>query len=336
MADPSASYLIVGAGVFGASTALHLIQKYPTATVSLVDRAPFPSQVAASWDLNKVVRADYTDIVYVEKVLEAKKKWRGDPLFSPYYHESGLVYIAAGDFARTVVDNYKRLGAEEDVQLVAPDEAKELYGGMFRDADYAGVSEVLVNKSSGWAEARNALKNVIKASIDAGVEYVEAEIASLEFGNGGSCSGVRSTTGKTFSATHTILCTGAGTAKLLADSAPDREELQVGGRMVAAAICSSIATLTPDAAAEFSKGPVCCQDVSPGEGSFLPYFHSAPLPKKYKKDSRLSNKKGRGLCEYRRQHPTQRKRKRAQVLARYFLSKHGPALLRPPDLYAPA
>ncbi|KAG9829841.1 hypothetical protein KCU77_g13664, partial [Aureobasidium melanogenum] len=64
MADKS--YIIVGAGVFGVSTAFHLIKKYPNADITIVDRDAFDqdTRVAASWDWNKVVRADYDDIVY--------------------------------------------------------------------------------------------------------------------------------------------------------------------------------------------------------------------------------------------------------------------------------
>ncbi|KAG9727070.1 hypothetical protein KCU59_g14426, partial [Aureobasidium melanogenum] len=55
MADKS--YIIVGAGVFGVSTAFHLIKKYPNADITIVDRDAFDqdTRVAASWDWNKVV-----------------------------------------------------------------------------------------------------------------------------------------------------------------------------------------------------------------------------------------------------------------------------------------
>jgi glycine/D-amino acid oxidase-like deaminating enzyme len=76
----SPSYLIVGSGVFGASTALSLIRKYPDARITLIDRDAYdaPARVAASWDWNKVVRADYRDIVYTRLALEAQHLWRTD------------------------------------------------------------------------------------------------------------------------------------------------------------------------------------------------------------------------------------------------------------------
>ena len=38
MSSSKSTYIIVGAGVFGVSTAYTLIQKYPEASVTLVDR----------------------------------------------------------------------------------------------------------------------------------------------------------------------------------------------------------------------------------------------------------------------------------------------------------
>jgi sarcosine oxidase/L-pipecolate oxidase len=56
------SILIVGAGVFGASTALHLSLGHPRCLIKLVDRGMFPNPRAASFDINKVARAGYEDI----------------------------------------------------------------------------------------------------------------------------------------------------------------------------------------------------------------------------------------------------------------------------------
>jgi glycine/D-amino acid oxidase-like deaminating enzyme len=72
------SYVIVGSGVFGTSTALHLIRKYPDATIHLIDRDAYdaPVRVAASWDWNKVIRADYGDIFYTRLGSSAARRAR--------------------------------------------------------------------------------------------------------------------------------------------------------------------------------------------------------------------------------------------------------------------
>lgn len=68
----TSSFVIVGAGIFGASTAFHLSRSFPQAKITLIDRKA-PNQAAASSDLNKVVRADYDDIVYMQLGLEAQE-----------------------------------------------------------------------------------------------------------------------------------------------------------------------------------------------------------------------------------------------------------------------
>jgi len=263
------TYVIVGAGVFGASTALHLIRKYPSADVILVDRSPFPSEVGASWDWNKVIRADYTSKLYMKLALEAMELWRSDSLYRPFYHESGLAWVDQSDLPRTIIDNYHDLNSTEKFRLVTPDEARRLWGGIHADADYHDVSEVFVNESSGWAEATKALTKVIETAVAAGVKYVVAEVKEVLFDDLGSTVGVRTQTHDVLSASHVILATGAMTAKLLADSAPHRKEIQVDGRVVAAAICEGMATLSDADAERFCQGPCFVSELDSAPGKCL-------------------------------------------------------------------
>ncbi|KAF2174959.1 sarcosine oxidase-like protein [Zopfia rhizophila CBS 207.26] len=256
MKIPPNSYNIVGAGVFGASAALHIIRKYPHARIRIFDRQPFPCTLAASWDWNKVIRADYTDLLYMRLALEAKELWSNDPLFKPFYHEDGMFWISDTNLAHTVVENYKKLGADNGYALLSGEAAKEAYNGIFHDADYTGVSEVLINRNSGWAEAKEALEETIQSAVNAGVQYIEADVRSLLVRHD-HCLGVITTAGKVFSASHTIICTGAGTAKLLANTFPKRKELQVGDRLVAAAICTGVARLNENDCEGFLNTPVC-------------------------------------------------------------------------------
>jgi len=70
-------YLLVGAGPFGASTALHLKKTHPAAEVTFLGRAPFPCPSAAGHDLNKIIRAEYDDPLYMGLALEVAN--RPDP-----------------------------------------------------------------------------------------------------------------------------------------------------------------------------------------------------------------------------------------------------------------
>lgn len=118
---PKSSYLIVGAGVFGVSTAYHLIKKYPNASVTIVDRDAYDAElrVAASWDWNKVVRADYDDIDYCALALEAQDIFENDPLWQPYFVKTGIYWMCRTDYAQLVIDNYKKLGRKADLQAVS-------------------------------------------------------------------------------------------------------------------------------------------------------------------------------------------------------------------------
>jgi hypothetical protein len=64
---------------------------------------------------------------------------------------------------------------------------------------------------------------------------VEATVAKIAFDVSGTCLGVETTTRDIFTSKHTILCTGARTAKPIAKSTPEKTKLQVNGKMAAAA-----------------------------------------------------------------------------------------------------
>lgn len=270
MGSQAPSYLIIGAGVFGASTAYHLIHRYPDASVTLVDRDAFDAstRVAASWDWNKVVRADYRDVKYCELALEAQDVWRTDPLWRPFFHESGIYWISQTKFAQEVIDNYAQLGREADLYSLPVEEARKLHGAIFDEADYAGVKEVLINNTSGWADARDALRKIIETSVEKGVKYVVAEIESLDVDEHGLCHGAITADGTVLGATHTILSTGSFTPKLLERSAETSgiKELRAGERIISAGVTTGLTKLDDDDLATFSKMPVCIQANPPGRG----------------------------------------------------------------------
>ena len=271
MASGRQSYLIVGAGVFGVSTAYYLIKKYPNASVTIVDRDAYDadSRVAASWDWNKVVRADYDDIVYCQLGLEAQDVFKSDPLWKPYFHETGIYWICRSEYAQEVIDNYKKLGRKADLSAVPIDEARRLYGGLFDDADYAGVKDVLVNKTSGWAAAGDCLRAVTRKAIELGVKYVVADVTRLQFDASGRCTGVRTANGKTLTAAHVVLCTGAFTPKLLELSAHSSglTDLRAGSRILAGGITTGMTRLDDKTYQRFAKMPVGVQGYTAATGT---------------------------------------------------------------------
>ncbi|THY78890.1 FAD dependent oxidoreductase [Aureobasidium pullulans] len=266
------SYIIVGAGVFGVSTAFHLIKKYPNADITLVDRDAFDqdTRVAASWDWNKVVRADYDDIVYCKMAIESQDMFKTDNLWKPYFYQTGIYWMCRSDYAQDVVNNYKKLGRTADLAAVPIDEARKLYGGLFEDADYTGVKEVLVNKSSGWATAGECLIGITREALRLGVKYKQAEVASLQFDNG-RVTGIKTGDGETLTAAHTLLCTGAYTPKLLeyCAQASGNNDLCAGERIVAGGITTGMTKLDEESYRRFASMPVGVQGYTAEDGPFI-------------------------------------------------------------------
>lgn len=272
MTPAKPSYLIVGAGVFGVSTAYHLIRKYPDASVTLVDRDAFDAddRVAASWDWNKVIRADYDDFVYCQLALEAQDIFKTDPLWKPYFHQTGVYWICRSDYAKIVIDHHQKLGRKDDIVALPVSEARKLYDGLFEDADYTGAKEVLVNRASGWAAAGDCLRAVTRKTLDLGVKYVTGEIASLQSNGRGTCTGIKTTRGELLTATHVILCTGAYTAKLLELSAATSglDNLRAGDRILAAGIATGMAQLNEKEYEKYVNMPVGFQGYTSQDGKF--------------------------------------------------------------------
>ena len=254
--DPSnPSYLIVGAGVFGASTALHIISSEQSASVLLVDRTPFPCPYAASHDINKIIRADYSDIFYTRLALEAQEQWRKNSLYKPYYNESGLLNAGDKEWCQQVIQNYIALGVDHKARILTSKEVQGKFNGLLEDTDWTGVEGILWNPQSGVAEAADALTATIQTAIDRGVTYIEGTALKLQFDDSRKCIGVRTQEGQDLRADHIILCTGAQTAKLLANSAPQWKTLQADGRLVAAGVVEAAVKLTLEQEKRFKAAP---------------------------------------------------------------------------------
>lgn len=272
MTSPTPCYLIIGAGVFGISTAYTLIQKYPNASVTVVDRDAYDaeSRVAASWDWNKVVRADYDDLVYCRLAIEAQDVFKSDPLWQPYFKETGVYWMCRSDYAQNVIGNYQKLGRKAEISAVSVEEARKLYNGLFNEADYDGVKEVLVNKTSGWAAAGDALRAVTKRCLELGVKYVVADVATLNVDSRGTCTGIKTKDGRELTASHVVLCTGAFTAKLLElSAAATGADLSSGDRITAGGITTGMRRLDDATYPKFASMPVGFQGYPAEIGPFL-------------------------------------------------------------------
>ena len=256
MASAQPSYLIVGAGIFGASTALHLKTAEPKAQVTLLDRTPYPCPYGASFDLNKIVRDYYADKLYMKLANEAQQKWRNEDEWRSFYRETGLFVADESGLGRKIIQNYEELHMDHSSELISPEEVRRRWHGVYKGANLDGVNEIFWNAGCGWADAAGALQYTIKTAVERGVTYKEGEVASLLIDNNKSCYGVLFKDESRTVSDKVILCTGAHTAKILADSAPRWEDLQIGGRMTATGVVAAYIRLAPQQMEKFKAMPI--------------------------------------------------------------------------------
>ncbi|KAJ5925299.1 hypothetical protein N7454_007938 [Penicillium verhagenii] len=236
--------LIIGAGVFGISTAYHLAKQSPNpSNIVILDRAPPPSGDAASTDINKIVRADYSSPLYMNLAFEAIDAWENDPLFNTagVYHQTGWIMMGerGSDLASRIRNNFKTSGRPDPTKDMTEDEVRRSWGGVLKDADMKSFESYYHNPSAGWADAGCALKIMANEAIRMGVQYKVGEATRLIIGDSG-VKGVETSNDDIYTAKKIILATGAWTSQLMAP-AEDRLDIPSGSRMesqlTAAGVC---------------------------------------------------------------------------------------------------
>jgi sarcosine oxidase / L-pipecolate oxidase len=198
--------------------------------VILVDSAPFPNPRAASHDINKIVRDDYPDATYMRIMVDAMQIWRTSPLYSQFYHETGVLRADPSDFSERCFAAYKELGIDTAATWISVDEARTRWNGVFATADFEGLERVMWNPHAGWAAARKALTAVIQTAVDYGVEYCADGVEKLRFDGRGNCTGAMLRDGSEIKAHATFVCAGASTAELLFKSDPPNKLLHARHR----------------------------------------------------------------------------------------------------------
>ncbi|KAI0872723.1 FAD dependent oxidoreductase [Hypoxylon argillaceum] len=262
--------IIVGSGVFGASTALALIEAHPSMAVTLVDACHYPSNRAASHDVNRIVRADYSDIMHMKLALEAMQLWTSSPLYSAWYHHSGLLRVGKTALSRKCMENFAALRASSEAKMIPVAVAKEMWGGVFTDMNSGDETDCYWQPNAGWADAAKALGAVVQEAVNKGVRYLEATVTKVSIAKDETCTGVQLADGTALTADFVMLCTGARTADLLAKSAPTNTQVQTGNRLIGQGMLTFYARIPQERWAEFRDAPVLAGGLEHMSGESIP------------------------------------------------------------------
>ncbi|MCJ1300902.1 hypothetical protein MMC08_003701 [Hypocenomyce scalaris] len=247
--------IIVGAGVFGLSTAIHLADRGYT-HVTVFDKQPYEATRysydegcdAASADINKIIRCTYgADTVYQDLSIEAMEYWNGwnaqlaaAVISPPGMPKTDVIYVNNGNlqiedkpslpaFERTSIENITaaRLGASQIVVNDPADVARAERTGFGFAVDpfhrkqkgkpYVGLLDTL----GGFVYADKACRFALQKAKCLGVRFVLGGAAgtfsafTYSVSDPASVSGIETADGKAHAAALVIMACGGWTPALV-------------------------------------------------------------------------------------------------------------------------
>ncbi|KAJ5923230.1 L-pipecolate oxidase [Penicillium verhagenii] len=207
------SILIVGAGVFGLSTALELKQRGYT-DITVLDRYTPPVVDGSSVDLSRIIRIDYADPVYCQMAREAYAGWTTE--YKEEYFESGFALLSEtprNDWIEKSKATVLSIGGTiEDLK----DATQLLKSYPNIQADLSGMNGYL-NRKGGWADAAGSIQKLASRCSVEGISIISGPrgtVGSLRR-EGSRVVGVNLVSGGYLLASQVIVSTGAWTNQLL-------------------------------------------------------------------------------------------------------------------------
>jgi sarcosine oxidase/L-pipecolate oxidase len=267
MSTTKSDILIVGGGIFGVSAAYHLVQKYAdTKNITLLDRGAAPSDQAASTDINKIIRADYTSPFYMSLAHEAIDAWSSWPMLRDLYHRTGWIMMdeKGSDVAARIRANF-RAGGRPDVSRDRTErDIKEEYRGLFARTEFGEYGSYYANPSAGWAEAGEAVRVMTEEAVRLGVRYEVGEVDGAVLYDDDDAAearvrGVKTKDGRLFTAEKVLLATGAWTSALMSsveEALALPEGHRVESQVSAAGVCVAHFRLSDEESRIYRQLPV--------------------------------------------------------------------------------
>lgn len=203
-------YIIIGSGTMGVSTAFHL--SHQSKSILVLDHE-FPG--AASRDINKIVRFDYTDPFYMSLAREARSEWTSSHLFKGHLHPTGRVVVYDNDSQLSSIKANHELNGLSILEDLSPADVAQKLGGLI-NCPNRSISNATFNPLDVWVNFPQCVAAMQDEAISHGVQFKNCLITELSFDSRGRCTGVR-TTDEAFScSSKVIMAAGAWTEKLLA------------------------------------------------------------------------------------------------------------------------
>ncbi len=210
----SSDFLIIGAGIYGITTALELNRRGHR--VAVIDPGPIPHPLAASTDVSKVVRMEYgKDRQYaqmVDRSIDGFLAWNAE-FGEALYHNTGVLMLTREPMqpGGYVYDSYHTLLDEgHALERMTSDELRRRFPAWNAERYVDGF----YGPRGGYAESGRVVEELSKKAIREGVAVHPGQTAERFLGDK-KITGVRTREGETFEADHTLVAAGAWTHHLL-------------------------------------------------------------------------------------------------------------------------
>lgn len=201
--SPAERVIVIGAGVFGAWSAWHLLNS--GRRVTLVDAWGPAHARASSGGESRMTRTAYgRDAVYSRFAWESLEDWRwlSSRAALPVFHPSGvLFFFPTGDgYVADTIEVHRQLGIA--LQVLEREQLRQRYPQIVWD----GVEVALFEPDRGALMARRAVQTLVKEFVAAGGEYRQLAIEPPR--PAGALRSIRSVNGESLAADQFVFACG--------------------------------------------------------------------------------------------------------------------------------
>jgi glycine/D-amino acid oxidase-like deaminating enzyme len=207
------SVVVVGAGVFGAWTAVHLLRAgHP---VTLVDAWGPAHARASSGGESRMTRAAYgKDAIYARMAFDSLKEWKAlsDVAGLPIFHPHGVLFFfpREDDYVRDSMAAHKALNLPTKVLDRAEMRRR------FAVIDFTGVEVGLFEPDFGALMARRAVETLVGVFVQRGGKYVQGKVQPPP-ASFARLDAVQLASGERLAADHFVFAAGPWLPKLFPD-----------------------------------------------------------------------------------------------------------------------
>ncbi len=212
--------IVVGGGIFGATSALELQQR--GLQVAVLDPGPLPHPLASSTDISKVVRIEYADDATYARLAERSREgwlawngWFGEDL----YHEVGLIMLTSAPMkpGEYEFENYQSLIRRGyHVDRLDGERIAARYPAF--NADH--YADGYFHSQAGYVESGKVVASLLVKAQAAGVSVMPGHTVTKITTSGQRVTGVTTAEGATYTAEHVVIAAGAWTPYLVPELQP--------------------------------------------------------------------------------------------------------------------